>query len=52
MKLELPKEWFEKNLPHDDLEAGACNPAHISVEEREREDSDSRKKDEFVEAHD
>lgn len=27
MKLELAKEWFEKNIPHDNTEVGAGLPA-------------------------
>lgn len=29
MKLILPKEWYEKNLPHDNQEVAAGNPAKM-----------------------
>ena len=51
MKLELKKEWFENNLPHDALEVGACNPSHVHAEKFEQEESSSQREDEFVEAY-
>jgi hypothetical protein len=30
MKLELSREWFENNLPHDGAEVTAINPKHLA----------------------
>ena len=51
MKLELSKEWFEKNLPHDALEVGACNPSHVHAEKCGQVESSPQQEDEFVETY-
>lgn len=51
MKLELTKEWFEKNLPHDNPEVGAGTPAQIEHPQYESDESNSHREDEFVEAY-
>lgn len=45
MKLELSKEWFDKNLPHDASEVGVCNPAHIHREQGEQDARHSQRED-------
>ena len=51
MKLELTKEWFEKNLPHDNPEVGAG--AHVQNDDQQcgPEEPISHREDEFVEAY-
>jgi DNA-binding XRE family transcriptional regulator len=51
MKLELTKQWFEKNLPHDSIEVGACNPSHIHTEKCGPDETSPQREDEFVEAY-
>lgn len=52
MKLELTKNWFEKNLPHDNPEVGVGVPAlSDSDQQHESREAGPYQEDEFVEAY-
>ena len=48
MKLELPKEWFEKNLPHDNPEVGAGTPEQFKTQKCESQESSFHPEDDFA----
>jgi hypothetical protein len=50
MKLELAKEWFEKNIPHDNPEVGAGLPER-GVEQSVTEEVGMHRENGFAEAY-
>jgi hypothetical protein len=50
MKLELTKEWFEKNIPHDNPEVGAGLPER-GVEQSVTEEVGMHRENGFAEAY-